>query len=100
MDININIYKDEYSKIEIEIIPSEGEYDDYDKFDAWENIAGIKTLSELQEILSNAKYNTNSSILSYQFPVSRIETEYYKVYHKNNASRKVSRLAKAVAAMA
>ena len=56
--------------------------DDYDKFDAWENIAGIKTLSELQEILSNAKYNNNSNILSYQFPVSRIETEYYKVYHK------------------
>ena len=55
--------------------------DGYITFNAWTN-TDVKTESDLQEILSNAKYTSSSNILSYKFPVPRIETPYYEVYHK------------------
>ena len=55
--------------------------DGYTTFNAWTN-TDVKTESDLQEILSNAKYTSSSNILSYKFPVPRIETPYYEVYHK------------------
>ena len=54
---------------------------DYQRFNAWDNIPSVQSESDLQEILSYAIYKT-SSVLSYKFPVPRIETAYYTVYHK------------------
>ena len=53
----------------------------YDKFDAWNKIPSVQQESDLQEILSNSKYKSTGNILTYKFPVSRIETQYYEVYH-------------------
>ena len=58
------------------------EGNDYIRFNAWDTITSVQSESDLQEILSYSIYNSASSIISYKFPVPRIETEYYTVYHK------------------
>ena len=53
----------------------------YVRFKAWEEIPNLESDSDLQEILNHAIFN-NAGVLSYNFPVQRIETSNYTVYHK------------------
>ena len=54
---------------------------DYSTLDAWTKYS-LKTESDLKEIYSNAIYNNQGNILTYNFPVKRIEHIDYEVYHK------------------
>ena len=55
----------------------------YKTFPAWDTL-NIETETDLKEIHNNAKYSDEGSefVLSYDFPVPRIETKYYEVHHK------------------
>ena len=58
-------------------------YDDccktYSEIDVWDE---MKSDSDLKEIYSNAKYNTDSNQITYKFPIQKIENRGYEVYHK------------------
>ena len=42
----------------------------------------MEDVSDLEEIYSNAKYNTVENKLTYKFPINKIENKGYSVYHK------------------
>ena len=48
-------------------------------FNAWPI---MKDVSDYEEIYSNAKYNSESSSITYKFPVQRIDNKGYTIYHK------------------
>ena len=53
----------------------------YNKFKAWDSFP-LSSETDLKEILNNATYSTASNVLTYKFPVQKIETSYYEVHHK------------------
>ena len=55
--------------------------EDHQTLDAWNN-NDMKSFSELEEIYSNAVYSSTKNTLTYKFPVPRIETIGYTLYHK------------------
>jgi hypothetical protein len=57
------------------------EGDKYLTLNAW-NVNGMNGVSQLEEIYSNAIYNNQGNILQYKFPVPKIETPGYTLYHK------------------
>ena len=54
---------------------------DYSTLNAWAKYQ-LESESDLKEIYSNAIYNNQGNILTYNFPVKRIEHIDYEVYHK------------------
>ena len=50
-------------------------------YDAWKN-NGMKGVSDLEEIYSNAVYKNGTNILTYNFPVPTIQNIGYTLYHK------------------
>ena len=54
----------------------------YNKFKAWDSFPLLSSETDLKEILNNATYSTASNVLTYKFPVQKIETSYYEVHHK------------------
>ena len=51
----------------------------FNTFNAW---GLMETESELEEIYSNTVFNPTEKVLTYNFPVPRIENEGYTLYHK------------------
>ena len=58
-----------------------GEGEEYQTLDAW-NDNGMKDESQLEEIYSNAVYNQNINLLKIKFPVPKIESTGYTLFHK------------------
>ena len=54
----------------------------YQTLNAWEENLIDETISDFKEIYSHSMYDENSAILTYKFPVPRIEHLDYTVYHK------------------
>ena len=54
--------------------------DDFVTYNAWSTT--LESETDLKEIHSYSRYNKNSNILSYNFPLPRIETSDYEVHHK------------------
>ena len=54
----------------------------YDRLNTWEESIMDESVSDLEEIYSHVVYTTSSSVLTYKFPVPKIENEDYTLYHK------------------
>ena len=54
----------------------------YQTLDAWGESIISESISDLKEIYSHAVYRSTSNVLTYKFPVQKIENENYILYHK------------------
>ena len=51
-------------------------------FEAWNTLTDIQQFTDYKEIHNHSIYSDTTNVLTYNFPVPRIETNYYEVTHR------------------